>query len=125
MTTELNPTRGEWTPEELSSVREALVAAADRLRAEISVAGSEISRVVGQGTSEVLHDELDVASHRAEMLQDAVRAENIAAILDQTERVLARLDAGLYGTCEVCAGPIGRPRLEAFPRATLCMTCVH
>ncbi|MGA8988617.1 TraR/DksA family transcriptional regulator [Aeromicrobium sp.] len=125
MTTELDPTQGSiWTDEELASVRSELVVAADRLRAEIDVAGGQLARSVAESTLEVLHDDLDVASHRAELLQDAVQAENAAAILEQTEHVLARLDLGLYGTCERCSGQIARPRLEAFPRATRCITCV-
>jgi hypothetical protein len=30
---------------------------------------------------------------------------------------------GTYGICESCGEPIGKMRLMAFPRATLCMTC--
>jgi DnaK suppressor protein len=78
----------------------------------------------GTGT-DVLHDELDVASQRSVLLQDAVQAQNLAAILAQTRAVLDRLSKGLYGVCEVCSGEIGRPRLEAFPRATVCMACAH
>jgi RNA polymerase-binding transcription factor DksA len=36
---------------------------------------------------------------------------------------LARLDDGSYGQCESCGNPIGKERLQAFPRATLCMAC--
>ncbi len=68
--------------------------------------------------------QLDVASQRAELPQDAAQADNAAAILAQTEHVIVRLDAGLYGTCESCSNHVGRARLEAFPRATLCMGCV-
>ena len=70
-------------------------------------------------TLEVLHDEIDVAAHRAELMQDAVQVENATAILEQTEHVLDRLDLGLYGICEECSASIGRARLEAFraPRA--------
>jgi DnaK suppressor protein len=121
MTTELDPA---WTTEELSSIRDGLVLAAERLRAELKILGSATAEVASASTLEVLHDEIDVAAHRAELMQDAVQAENAAAILDQTEHVLARLDLGLYGVCERCSAAIGRARLEAFPRATLCMTCV-
>jgi RNA polymerase-binding protein DksA len=41
----------------------------------------------------------------------------------QIERALARIDDGTYGVCESCGEPIGKMRLMAFPRATLCMTC--
>ena len=50
--------------------------------------------------------------------------------LDTAERTaidvadaLARIDAGTYGICESCGKPIGKLRLQAFPRATLCMAC--
>ncbi len=31
------------------------------------------------------------------------------------------MDAGTYGLCEVCGNPIAKTRLQAFPRATLCV----
>jgi DnaK suppressor protein len=124
--TTLNRSRESgWSPEELAAIREGLVLAVARLRSEISAVDSLVARALAQSTLDVLHDEIDVAAHREELLQDSVQAENAAAILEQTEHVLARLDAGLYGVCEECSGPIGRPRLEAFPRATLCMNCVR
>ncbi len=43
--------------------------------------------------------------------------------LAQIERALARIDDGTYGVCESCENPIGKMRVMAFPRATLCMTC--
>ena len=36
---------------------------------------------------------------------------------------LARLEAGTYGTCEVCGGAIGEGRLEARPVARTCIRC--
>jgi len=118
MTAELQRTApSAWTPEELAAIREGLESAVERLRAE--------SLQLSGAGDDVLHDELDVASQRSGMLQDAVQAQNLAAILEQTQAVLDRLSAGLYGVCASCSGEIGRPRLEAFPRATLCMTCAH
>ncbi|MDX6276413.1 MAG: DnaK suppressor protein [Nocardioidaceae bacterium] len=126
MTTELDPTAQDvWDPTELQSIREGLEAAASRLAAEIQMLDSDLAKIAGPATVEALHDELDIASHRAELLQDSVQAENAAAILEQTKHVLGRLDLGLYGVCEACSGPVGRGRLEAFPRATLCMSCVR
>lgn len=123
MTAELERTDPPvWTPEELDAVRVGLEAAVDRLRSEVQVVLGEIA---GPSAGEVLHDDLDVASQRAELLQDAVQAQNLTAILEQTQHVLDRLAAGLYGVCEGCSGEIGRPRLEAFPRATVCMGCAH
>ena len=125
MTAQLDPTSDPtWTHDELVAIRAGLQDAAERLRAELLILGSEVSRSAAGSTIEILHDELDVAAHRSELLEDAVQAENATAILEQTEHVIARLDAGLYGICESCSGQVGRGRLEAFPRATLCMGCV-
>jgi DnaK suppressor protein len=44
-------------------------------------------------------------------------------MLLQAERALARIEDGTYGICESCGNPIGKARLQAFPRATLCVTC--
>ena len=45
------------------------------------------------------------------------------SLLAQNERALARIEAGTYGVCESCGEPIGKARLQAFPRATLCVAC--
>ena len=50
-------------------------------------------------------------------------AANQRELLLQTEKALDRLEKGSYGQCEICGEPIGKNRLMAFPRATLCMTC--
>jgi DnaK suppressor protein len=121
MTTELDPA---WTTEELSSIRTGLLLAVERLRAELAILDTTTAKAAAASMLEVLHDEIDIAAHQAELMQDAVQAENASAILEQTEHVLARLDLGLYGTCENCSASIGRARLEAFPRATRCMSCV-
>ena len=49
--------------------------------------------------------------------------DNAKHLLEQTRHALERIDAGSYGDCESCGTPIGKMRLQAFPRATLCMTC--
>ena len=41
----------------------------------------------------------------------------------QIERAFSRMEDGTYGVCESCGEPIGKGRLQAFPRATLCMQC--
>ena len=43
--------------------------------------------------------------------------------LEEIDAALKRLDAGTYGTCEVCGGPIGQERLEARPAAAVCIRC--
>lgn len=124
MTAELDHmSESAWTPEELSAIREGLEAAVDRLKGELRLLGHDVATLAASSVVETLPDDLDVASQRSEILQDAVQAENTAAILEQTQHVLDRLTTGQYGMCEVCSQQISRPRLEAFPRATLCIGC--
>ncbi len=42
---------------------------------------------------------------------------------DQLDEALRRLDAGVYGICEECGGPIGDTRLSALPFARRCIAC--
>lgn len=121
--TALEPTESAWTPEELASIREGLESAVVRLTHELELLDHDLAGLASTSVLETLPDQIDVASQRAELLQDAVQAENTAAILQQTQHVLDRLTTGQYGTCEVCTGTIARPRLQAFPRATLCIGC--
>ena len=50
-------------------------------------------------------------------------ANNSRELICQIERALARIEDGTYGGCENCGNPIGKARLQAFPRATLCVAC--
>jgi DnaK suppressor protein len=50
-------------------------------------------------------------------------ANNARSMVEQVEHALQRLDAGTYGICESCGHAVGKYRLQAFPRATLCVTC--
>lgn len=65
--------------------------------------------------------------HPAEMGTETEDRERDVSILEQVEGELAdvedayaRLEAGTYGTCEVCGRPIGEERLEAIPGARRC-----
>ena len=50
-------------------------------------------------------------------------ANNAREMLIQSLHAIELLDLGNYGICESCGEPIGKPRLEAAPRATLCLSC--
>lgn len=110
-----------WTPQELAATRAALVEQRTILEAELELAGSDMVDVAAGSTEG--RDDGDIAGIHAELTQESVQAANTFAILEQVQRVIGRLDNGLYGQCETCEGPIGRARLEAFPRATQCRDC--
>lgn len=44
----------------------------------------------------------------------------VEAELGDVEHALSRLDAGTYGTCEVCGSAIGDEGLQAAPAARRC-----
>jgi DnaK suppressor protein len=44
-------------------------------------------------------------------------------MLDQSRLALRHIELGTDGSCDNCGQPIGKGRLQAFPRATLCVAC--
>lgn len=93
-----------------------------RLRAEIEASENALAglmRDTGEGTG----DEADTGSKNITREHEMALASNAREMLLQTERALERLDAGTYGLCENCGKPIGKARMQAFPRATLCVEC--
>ena len=64
--------------------------------------------------------------HIAQVTDNLTRAraaEQVALLADQVRAALARMDQGLYGTCEVCGAPIPAARLQALPWAVRCVSC--
>ena len=112
-----------WTAAELAEVRALLEAEADRLRSEITEAESDIADLLRDSSDTGGEDQADTGSKTFEREHEMSLAASHREILGQTERALSRIDDGSYGVCESCGNPIGKARLQAFPRATLCMTC--
>src|ERR1700749_3576468 len=118
----VRPGEEPWTDEELGEVRAELADEAAGLRAEIDQAQAQIKRL-GDTVSEAGDDEADASSKLYEREHELALTRNTRELLEQTEHALARIDAGTYGVCESCGKPIGKARLLAFPRATLCVEC--
>ena len=119
----VRPGEEPWTDEELGEVRAELADEAAGLRAEIDHAESQIAQRLGDTVPEAGDDEADASSKVYEREQELALTRNTRELLEQTEHALARIDAGTYGVCESCGKPIGKARLQAFPRATLCVAC--
>ncbi len=112
-----------WTPEELGEVRSGLDREIEELRGEIERAETDLAdrmRDSGDGAGE---DEADIGAKTFEREHELSLTHNARDLLRQNERAVQRIDAGTYGMCELCSNPIGKARLQAFPRATLCMVC--
>jgi RNA polymerase-binding protein DksA len=112
-----------WTAKELKAVRAELEADIARLLHEISVAESELAglmRDAGDGSGD---DQADAGTKTFEREQEISLANNARVMFEQSRHALQRIDDRSYGICESCGNPIGKNRLQAFPRATLCIPC--
>ncbi|WP_049797339.1 TraR/DksA family transcriptional regulator [Kribbella flavida] len=112
-----------WTPAELTELRTELEADVVHLKEEIRDAEKEIVGLLRDGGDGAGNDQADVGSTTLERDHEMSLANNARDMLDQIERALARIDDGTYGVCESCGKAIGKGRLQAFPRATLCVSC--
>ena len=112
-----------WTAAELTEVRDDLHGDRDRLRSELNLAEHELHDLMRDAGDGAGNDQADVGSTTFERDHEMSLANNARDMLAQTERALARIDDGSYGVCESCGQPIGKMRVMAFPRATLCLTC--
>lgn len=68
--------------------------------------------------------------HDPEGATIAFERSQVGALIEQARQHLReiaaaedRIDAGTYGVCETCGGPIGDGRLEARPVARTCIRC--
>ncbi len=122
---DLPTTAGEkpWTAEEITEVREELEADIARITKQIQAADAELTQLLHEGNDGAGRDTADVGSSNFERDTEMTLTTNLREMLDQCQHALARLNAGTYGNCESCAEPIGKGRLLAFPRATMCVTC--
>ncbi len=119
----VRPGEKPWTDREVADVRATLEADEERLQVEIAAAEEEISQLLRQGGEGAGHDQADVGSNTFERDQEMTMARNAKENLILVQAALTRIDQGEYGVCESCGEPIGKMRLQAFPRATLCMEC--
>ena len=112
-----------WTEAEVEAVRAELATEAATLRADIERAESDIASRLGDAVGDAGDDQADVGAKTFEREHELALTHNARELLAQNERALARIEAGTYGSCESCGEPIGKARLQAFPRATLCVAC--
>ncbi len=104
-------------------MRKELEAEASGLRDDISSAESEVAARLGDAVGDAGDDSADAGAKTFQREHELALTENARELLAQTERVLSKINDGSYGVCESCGKAIGKARLQAFPRATLCVAC--
>jgi DnaK suppressor protein len=112
-----------WTEAELAKVQKELEAEIEGLRGDIASAESEIAERLGDAVGDAGDDQADAGAKTFQREHELALTQNARELLERSERALARMDEGTYGVCESCGQPIGKARLQAFPRATLCVSC--
>ena len=117
------PAGTDWTAEELAEVRGDLQREITERRADYDRAMAELTRLQQASGDGAGDDQADAGSKTFEREQELSIANNRRDLLVQMERAMERLDKGTYGRCESCHEPIMKARLQAFPSATLCVTC--
>nr|WP_309059095.1 TraR/DksA C4-type zinc finger protein [Streptomyces sp.] len=119
----VRPGEDPWTPEEVEEARAGLLTEVVRLRDEISSSEQSLAGLMRDSGGGAGDDDADTGTKNITREHELALAANAREMLTQSERALQRLDAGTYGLCENCGNPIGKARMQAFPRATLCVEC--
>lgn len=112
-----------WTTEEIQEVIAELEADRQRLQDEVDAAEADLAQLMresGEGSGD---DQADAGAATWEREHELSLANNAKELLEQIERAQERIREGTYGLCESCGEPVGKMRLQAFPRATLCLSC--
>jgi DnaK suppressor protein len=112
-----------WTVKEVTALADELIAERDRLEGELVDADAELTdllRYSGDGAGD---DQADSGASALEREHELTLVNNTRDLLEQTRHALDRIGTGTFGACESCGKAIGKARLQAFPRATLCVEC--
>ncbi|MEP6630556.1 MAG: TraR/DksA C4-type zinc finger protein, partial [Lapillicoccus sp.] len=116
-------TEKPWTAKEVREIRAELESEQARAHADLEIAEADLQglmRDAGEGAGD---DQADAGASIFGREYEMSLAANSREKLDQIEHALERLHNGSYGVCESCGNPIGKLRLQAAPRATLCLAC--
>ncbi|MFE1973939.1 TraR/DksA family transcriptional regulator [Streptomyces hygroscopicus] len=119
----VRPGEDPWSAEEVEEARTELLTEAGRLRTEILASEEAITGLMRDSGDGAGDDQADTGTKNITREHEMALAGNAREMLLQTERALERLDTGTYGLCENCGNAIGKARMQAFPRATLCVEC--
>ncbi len=117
------------TRTELEGFRRQLLALRDRLDGDVSHLTDEAMHTADQASGNLSH----VPLHMADLGTDNYERENTlrllaneGRLLDEIDAALQRLDAGTFGRCEECGGPVTpRERLKELPFTRYCVSCAQ
>lgn len=117
------PGETDWTTAEVAYVRAELLDWIAEMREELAEVESGLEELFVKGGDNNGRDAADVGTNNFERDQELSLVQTHRDQLEQAELALGRFESGLYGICEICGEAIGKGRLMAFPRATMCVNC--
>jgi DnaK suppressor protein len=92
-------------------------------RADILARVKELMREQARNGGQPPADEMDVARSLSEVETHAALFDRAQERLSAIDAAIARLGAGVYGTCARCGDEIPLARLHAVPFAQYCVDC--
>jgi DnaK suppressor protein len=115
--------------EELVSFREMLLGLRDRLRGDLNQMTDEALKrnqpdSSGNLSNVPLHM-ADVGTENYDQEFTLSLIENEQETLDQIQDALSRIEAGTFGRCQECGGPVGKARLQVLPYTRYCIECAR
>lgn len=119
----VSETEAPWSNAEIKAVRTDISKELERLRKELAIVELEMDELIQESGEGAGDDQADAGTKTFEREHEMSLVINARDMVLQTERALERIDNKTYGNCEECGAPIGKARLQVFPRATLCMLC--
>lgn len=112
-----------WTVAELTEIFDELNTQHERVAANLAEREAEFAGLMRDSGDGAGQDTADVGATNFERDHEINTMNTERAILAAVEKVLDKVADGTFGVCESCGEPIGKMRVMAFPRATLCMSC--
>jgi RNA polymerase-binding transcription factor DksA len=111
------------TKRDLQAYRRRLEAELAELNGQRAELEESTTASLADATGEVGFDEefADTGSFTFQRESDLSLVGNARDLIDKVEHALHRIDAGGFGRCEACGGPIEAERLDALPYTTLCL----
>ena len=105
-------------PEKLEFFRYMLVNKINELLNEAEKTVSEMT-----GGKDNFPDPTDRAALESDRNFELRMRDRERKLILKLQEAIQRIDDGVFGKCEVCAGPISEKRLLARPVTTLCIDC--
>ena len=109
-------------PTDVAATRALLQARRDATRDHVASLAKRPELGAAQGFGKRIGDGTVEAISR---LTEIGVGSSLEHSLARTERALAKLDEGSYGTCDACGEPIAPARLQAAPDVALCLSCAR